>query len=726
MAESTVKGSFIQLKDPPNLISVTKPNPANNSTDKGKPNTSKGTQPTTTPVKTWGVKPPPKVSPDGEVIQIDDLSLRLKPAPKPGELKRTAEPSLMPPFTWGAPDLTQTQSPISSPAPKKNRKGSPNHASTNQADTEMYDLTESKEEDYYTDEEDETTEELMRLVDPNKAKAGKTALKKLMMAEKAAKAALAQAAKEKATAAAVLKPNKPKKTPKPVMLTELYSTATAAPAATVTAPGPTATAPSAPLVQTRVRFGSGTKDEAPAKDQRRQVTRYVDLQFEVAKATGSANGTSLARSALGRVIKCFKEEVDDDFVLYSYIQTDPLESDGCSSADTLPTTTTKINKLAHNFKPRTTGGRIYVQVRIGFSEDYKDFIRSSRDVLQNIGASVYDKALQEPHTACVGWILYSDQDMLPEYWVDFFLQAFSDLADSTHPGGGAECQAMKAVRIGLQFKYIWDGTNKSDRPAGHKGVRALHVEFTKEQSTRGLKIIREVLALESSMCNLRQRIVPMFQKSTTSGLKQKIRAAIELHRKAGMSMTSTTNYDCVDIDRPISALEGKSLRDLIMAMTTSKGDPTFFRITPDWKDSNGYTFTFATQREVEANDQLASLGAYLCQIYGPAVYARFTAEAKERFENMIWDPATGKPASRDEMDLESGVKEGVTQDWIDISMITALDAEAAHATETERPDRAEEWDLETMTTFHPTEGAATAVPKVHRHRRQPVIPAEGQ
>jgi hypothetical protein len=69
-----------QLKEPPTLFSAAQPtsNPAN-STDKGKPTKEKGMLPTNTPGKTWMVKPPPKVSPDGEVTKVDNFP----PLPKP-------------------------------------------------------------------------------------------------------------------------------------------------------------------------------------------------------------------------------------------------------------------------------------------------------------------------------------------------------------------------------------------------------------------------------------------------------------------------------------------------------------------------------------------------------------------------------------------------------------------------------------------------------------------
>jgi hypothetical protein len=533
---------------------------------------------------------------------------------------------------------------------------------------------------------------------------------------------------DKATKAAA-KAKKTLKYLKPVLLTDLYAKLATGPVNLTTRPTSPPEAESMPTEETNnsrgVRFTTGTK--APSTDHRREFMRYVDLQFDVPKAVGLANGTSVARSAVSRLLQSLKDEVDINTVLYTYVQTDPLlELDACTSADSLPTTTTKLNKLLNNFKPRTTGGRVFVQARIGMTEEPKDFIRSAREVLKEINASMYDKALQEPHTTCVGWLLYSDQEMQAEYWVAYFLRAFHVLADRQYPDGGPECEAMKAVKIGLQFKYIWDGSNKSDRPASYKGVRALHVEFTKDQAIRGLRMIREVLAQDNNMCNINMRIVPLFQKTSGGGLKDKIRAAIELHRKAGLSLMSTTNHDCVDMDREISAI-GLSLRDLIMRMTTVAGDPTVFRISPDWTDSGGYTFTFARQREIEAHEQLDCLGVLLARQYGPAIYARFTAEATARFEDMVEDPATGKPASRSEMALATSVSDGNRQTWIDISMISALDAEAARAEEIVRPARAdEEWDTETMTTFHVTEaGEDEAAPRSRRRSRRPRASSAG-
>ena len=83
------------------------------------------------------------------------------------------------------------------------------------------------------------------------------------------------------------------------------------------------------------------------------------------------------------------------------------------------------------------------------------------------------------------------------------------------------------VQIGLKQKFLWDGSNKTDRMrSGKKGVRAIHVEVEKGIEKLAARLISRALKSESfkRRCKLKVRLVSTLTAQTRgSALGEKIK-----------------------------------------------------------------------------------------------------------------------------------------------------------------------------------------------------------
>ena len=190
--------------------------------------------------------------------------------------------------------------------------------------------------------------------------------------------------------------------------------------------------------------------------------------------------------------------------------------------------------------------------------------------------NIYKKAIQTPFTEQVGWLMLGSLEMDLEDWTTWFEEEIRKLQMEKalllqRPRG-------KDIKICLLNKFLFDGVKKSDQPAGRKGVRAIHVEFAKDQKDAGAQLLREVLRSEafSRRCNLPTRLVPGFKRQSGGEEQKKVVKAIHYQRKAQASISRSNTWDVMDINTPIEKLKNRTIRRNMLDMTTKDSKEKLF------------------------------------------------------------------------------------------------------------------------------------------------------
>lgn len=409
---------------------------------------------------------------------------------------------------------------------------------------------------------------------------------------------------------------------------------------------------------------------------------FYDLSLQIEK---SANAVVVGRKALVDWLKAV-QEIDETAIVCAYGEDNSLEKNILEDPNAIPESISQISKLFHNFRPKSEGGIIYVSVHLGFDFELENFSANLRTVLNSRNMKAYPKSLQAAHTTNVGWLYSSHGDFEVETWTTWFENQFSSILRATN-------SFARAPKIGLQVKFLWDGTKKGNTAIktteGKKkktGTRAVFVDFKKGEDTLGATLLRQVLksAAFRKRCNLVMKLVPKFSPYDDPEVQEKIRGSIFYHEKTLACLTRDFSSMIYNIDSPNQHLEDKTLRELILEMKFKRADgveDTIVKaIDPKWGRQGGWTFTFPAQDEykAQASKLIQNLGPFLIFKYGLEVVNKWvTVEAVEYAKLCQWDAENEKVISDKNLQASEAVSVGENNVWLfDLTQVE-LDREAA-------------------------------------------------
>jgi len=223
---------------------------------------------------------------------------------------------------------------------------------------------------------------------------------------------------------------------------------------------PPASASSTPLtlVHQNTQSNSSTSNStctALFKPAERKHILYFDLQIQPAQST-SKSCTASHQSAFMTAFKTL-QEVDNTLSVFPYGQTNtPPEDLVMKDPDSLGTTIASLTKYCKGFFIRDTYSRMFLQVLLGFDQEPNFILSNAKAVLKSLKAGLYFWPLQMANTKTLGWLfgLHENTDL-------HFLTKFLEDQMKVHT------THTTPLLLGLKYKAIWDGTNKSDqKPPG--------------------------------------------------------------------------------------------------------------------------------------------------------------------------------------------------------------------------------------------------------------------
>jgi len=374
---------------------------------------------------------------------------------------------------------------------------------------------------------------------------------------------------------------------------------------------------------------------------------YFDLQLQPSKSV-SDTCTASHRAALVAAFKAL-QEVDNTLSLFPYGQTDAPEDLVIKDPDSLGPTIASLTKYCKGFFVRDTYSRMFLQVLLGFDQDPEFILSNAKAVLKSSNAGLYFRPLQTANTKTLGWLFGSHENTDTR----FLTKILEDQMKSRtlHP---------TPLLLGLKYKSIWDGTNKSDQKS--PGARAVHIDCVQDEEAIVMPLLKAVLKspVMLQLSNLPLRLIPLFRKGMPLGEQDGIGSAIAKHRCLQDAMQATTTYDIAALDRPHAELKNATLRSMLLNLRTKDNKVLILSIDrSSW--NAGFAITYPAIHSPEATDKIVLLAKYLEHSHGTHVFKWFTADAVSRAEQMGWNDALNRPTTAAELDLQQIVELEI--DW---------------------------------------------------------------
>jgi hypothetical protein len=419
---------------------------------------------------------------------------------------------------------------------------------------------------------------------------------------------------------------------------------------------------------------------------------FVDIRLNLPK---SSKSTETARKAMKKwYLKC--RERDSDMILYRYEKKNEQENDALTNPNNIPDSVNQIDMYFNGYRPKSEAGISYMSARIGFNLVEDTFFADCKVLLQEDGHSMYKKNIQAAHTENVGWLWGSYRDMDIDYLRDWLETIFINYDIRN------KVSRKEPLKLGLWNKPVWDGTKKSDRPAGKKGVFGVHLDGEMGNAKTIQSYTRKALASPEfkKSFGIRMHLIPRLTFRDSPHQKKKFQVALQKHSHLVACLERAYTWELgADIEHDSQKLGMVNLRALVFRWK-AKGteEQLFVGIDKKWGKDGGYTFTFPKKFEPEAREKLACLPAYLHREHGDEIFRWFTPDAKERALAMEWDDKEERPISTEESYLDSVIDQATSYTWLDMSAM-----ETSESTDLTRPEKAAhhtvELDMGSLSTF---------------------------
>ena len=136
------------------------------------------------------------------------------------------------------------------------------------------------------------------------------------------------------------------------------------------------------------------------------------------------------------------------------------------------------------------------------------------------------------------------------------------------------------------------------------------------------------------MHGMELKFMPVVRHDMDSKNKQRLRNAMMKHKQVLANLSDFKLPDFAEIDAPISSLQGRTIRQLIMDLKTDKGETIFITVERNWQ---GEQVAWA-KRLYKKEAELYSLhmAAWLVKLCGDGVIAKLDPEIQALVKKVEW------------------------------------------------------------------------------------------
>ena len=160
------------------------------------------------------------------------------------------------------------------------------------------------------------------------------------------------------------------------------------------------------------------------------------------------------------------------------------------------------------------------------------------------------------------------------------------------------------------------------------------------------------------MHGMELKFMPHMRCDMDSIHKRRLRNAMIKHKQVMANLVDLKLTEFTEIDSPISALEGKTIRQLIMELKTDGGDAMFIAIERSWQ---GEQIAWTKKKHhKEAEKCTSHMAAWLVKLHGNSIIAKLDPEIQKMVKTVVW--RDNLPLHPEEVEIEDASKMKI--DWL--------------------------------------------------------------
>ena len=332
----------------------------------------------------------------------------------------------------------------------------------------------------------------------------------------------------------------------------------------------------------------------------------------------------------------------------------------------MPRSITQLQKFFPKGRPKRGGGTVFTNILVLHNELIEDMIMDMKDGLAAYNPRIGKQRIQHYNVVKLGYIMCLLTKIETTRWAEFLQKQVEEILKTK-------------VLLAISAAKINDGTGYSDTSNNKQNfIRnkkkkveywGIHVETTKEQQVPVKRAICETLAtkIPSWMYGMELKFMPIIRYDMDSKNKQRLRNAMIKHKQVLANLVEFKLTDFQDIDSPISDLQGKTIRQLIMDLKTKDGETIFIAVETNWQ---GEQVAWAKRKYKEDAELYSShMAAWLVKLHGDCITAKLDPEIQTLVKKVVW--RNNVPLYPEEVEIEDASEMKI--DWlIDIKELETM------------------------------------------------------
>jgi len=323
----------------------------------------------------------------------------------------------------------------------------------------------------------------------------------------------------------------------------------------------------------------------------------------------------------------------------------------------MPRSITQLHKYFPKGRPKRGGGTVFTNFLLLHDEEIDDIIMDMKDAMEAHNPKIGKQRIQHHSVAKLGYIMCLTTKIEIARWTEFFTKETNEILQT---------QVLLAISVakindGTAFK---DDFGKKQPTCTNKKKKAecwgIHIETTTNNQVHVKRAIKVILAtkIPNWMHGMELKFIPQIKYDMTSIQKTRLNNAMIKHKQVMANLVDHNLTEFTDIDSPISTVEGKTIRQLIMELKTKEGQTMFVAIEKSWQ---GELVAWAKRKyHAEAAQYTSHMAAWLVKLHGDGIFAKLDPDIQRVVKSVVWK--NNIPLYPEEVEIEDASTMKI--DWL--------------------------------------------------------------
>ena len=318
---------------------------------------------------------------------------------------------------------------------------------------------------------------------------------------------------------------------------------------------------------------------------------------------------------------------------------------------------TQLHKFFPKGRPKRGGRTVFTNLLLLHDEKIEDIIIDMKDAMEACNPKIGKQRIQHRSVAKLGCIMCLTTKIEIARWTEFLIKETNEILQT---------QVLLAISVakindGTAFKDDFSNKQPACRNKKKKvEYWGIHVETAKDKQVQVKRAISVILAakIPNWMHGMELKFIPHMRHDMTSIQKRRLSNAMIKHKQVMANLVDHKLTEFTEIDSPISTVEGKTIRQLIMELKTKKGQTMFVAIEKSWQ---GEQVAWAKRKyHEEAEKHTSRMAAWLVKMHGDGIFAKLDPDIQKVVKSVVWK--NNLPLHPEEVEIEDASTMKI--DWL--------------------------------------------------------------